>query len=314
MAMRDKLELKEILKNSEAFKSLQTEQAVADVLSRLGWHATQSPYYLDEKTGKSRELDVIAKRYWKAPRKSGDLTARVNVFVEVKSNSDFHILCAGPASQPYSFGNNEYWVGYSEPARRKVEDQLGRFGLERAAVLKFLHKMERATFPKRRMRTSTLRIKPPPAENCFSAFRETNGKTEKDLDNSVLWRATSAVRSAVMSAQRELIDGLMLDLGMSLEISLRMEELPEEAVGTIERHSHTINIYLPVVVIQSRIWSVLPQGPHEIKWARLIQYGTYGDSQDWVDVVNMDNVEEYFSGLNEYLERTFRKVRAKTWP
>ena len=179
--MANQPSLSEILKNSDACKSLRAEQGVAACLARLGWCTRQSPYYLDRKTEKVRELDIAASGYWRKPRKAGDIVARVDLFIEVKTNSDFHILCAGPTDSPVAFGSNEHWIGYSKETHKKVEEQLSRFQLEHEEVLNFLHHVEEMSFPKDTMRTSALRIVPPPIEHCFSAFRETNGKTDKEI-------------------------------------------------------------------------------------------------------------------------------------
>lgn len=311
--MTDQTSLNEIIKRSDAYKSLRAEQDVNACLVRLGWRTTQSPYYLDKKTGKLRELDIVASGYWLKPLKAGDLIAKVSIFVEVKTNSDFHILCSGVAAKPFAFESNEHWIGYSEEAGRKIEERLSRFNLENETVLDFIHHVEKIAFPKHTMRTSALRLKPPPVEHCFSAFRETNGKSEKDLDNSVLWRATLALRSAVQSAQEELNESLATDLATDLEAA-RREKLPfQSATGTIEQHACSLNLYLPIVVIQSRIWSAQSANPEELKWIRLVQYGTFGNTQDWVDVVNFNHLEEYMNAQSKYFDRLFRKARAKRW-
>lgn len=301
----------EILKGSEAYKSLRVEQEVAACVAQLGWITTQSPYYLDVKTGKLRELDIVATGYWQKPNKTGDLLAKVNLFIEVKTNSDFHILCAGSIAKSPPFENNEYWIGYSQETLAKIEQQLGRFHMEHEEILNFLHKVEMIAFPQDAMRTSILRLKPPPIKHCFSAFRETNGKSDKDLDNSVLWRAASALRSAVASSKAERMEGLAGDLGTDLEVARRLRLPFQSAMGTIDIHVRTINLFLPIVVIQSRIWSTLGNDPEELKWVRLIQFGTFGDTQDWVDVVNYNHVEEYLRTQSEYFENSFKKVRAK---
>ncbi|WP_457356367.1 hypothetical protein [Roseateles sp. P5_D6] len=303
--------LPEFLARSEAFKSLRAEAHVAASLKKIGWRTTHSPYYLDDKTGKPRELDVAATMHWTKRRKSGDIWVRVNVFIEVKSNSDFHILFAGPAATPSSFDKNEYWIGYSEATSQKLEERLARFGLSRQEIFNFLHLVEKIAFPRNSMRTSPLRVRPPTIDHCFTAFRETNGKTEKDLDNSVLWRAASALRSAVRSTQLERMDGFAFDVGTDLEVARRHERPFETAMGAIDRETCSLVLYLPVVVIESRIWHAKAEGPEELKWARLIQYGTFGHQQDWVDVVALKNLEEYLDFQFAYFERAFRKARAK---
>lgn len=311
--MTEQTDIIEILKRSEAHRSLRAEHDVANCLKEMGWKVTQSPYYLDKKTKKLRELDVIASGLWIKPLKSGDLHAKVNIFIEVKTNTNFHILLSGTTSNSFSFNGNEHWIGYSDEAQKKIEEMLPRFDMENHNVLDFIHHVEKIAFPKHIMRTSKLRLKPPPEENCFSAFRETNGKTEKDLDNSVMWRASLALRSAIQSAQEELNEGLAKDLGADLEVA-RREKLPyTDAIETIKLHACTINLYLPVVVIQSRIWSSQSSNPKELKWARVVQLETYGNTKDWVDVVNFNHLEEYISTRTEYFDRSFKKLQANRY-
>lgn len=70
---------------------------------------------------------------------------------------------------------------------------------------------------------------------------------------------------------------------------------------------------MPVVVLQSRIWSAHSTEPEELKWFRLVQYSTFGGAEDWIDVVNQRHLEEYLEASSRYFERAFRKVRAKRW-
>lgn len=301
----------DLLLASEAFCSLRAEQEVVACLEKLGWRAVQSPYYMDGKTSKLRELDVVASKHWVVRRKAGDLHARIKILVEVKSNSDFHVLLAGNGGFFHSFGENEYWIGYCEDTQKSIADRLLKREIAREEILDFLTYVEEVAFPRHTMRTAVLRLSPPPVEHCYSAFRETNIKTEKDLDNSVVWRAASALRSAVLSAKQDGIDGMLQDLETAVEMCRRYQEPLSDAIEPIDRESRSIDMYLPVVVIQSRIWSAIGKTPAELKWARLIQHGIAGDSQTWFDVVNLDYWEEYLTMQSSYFEKEFRKAKAK---
>lgn len=311
--MGDASTLSETLKHSEAYKSLRAEQIVAASLTKYGWRTTHGPYYVDIQTGKARELDVAAHAYWQKERAGGELTARVNLFVEVKTNSDFHILCAGRTKDVPSFGSNEFWIGYSLEAHQTIKNRLAGRDYKTEDVLDYLHRVEKLSFPKNHMRTAVLRLKPPPARYAFSTFRETNGKIEKELDNSVLWRATLGVRSAVRAAQREKIDGLAIDFESDVEVARRYKRPLTEAIGSIESHARRIDLYLPVVVLQSRIWSAESESPVQLDWVRLVQHGTFGSGEDWIDVVNLDHLEAYLKTQVEHFESAFKRARAKRW-
>lgn len=305
-------DLTKMIASSDAYRSLVAERDVATHLRTLGWRSSQSPYYTDILTGKAREIDVIATRYWEKPRKSRDILARVNLFVEVKSARDFHILCAGEAASQCSFGSNEHWLGYSSKALVRIEERLLAFRLEHALVKRFMHRVEQIAFPRNTMRTASLRAKPVNAQYCFSAFRETNGKLEKDLDNSVLWRAASALRSSVRSAQNDIVEAMLEDINIDLEVACRRKIDPiEMASGTIERHACTLNLYSPAIIVDSYLWSAQDDNPLEIEWFRFVQLGTYGELLWWVDVVNRRYLNNYFQALSKHFEEFFRTVRAK---
>lgn len=308
--MEDSATIEKKISRSEAFKSLRSEMKVAECLERYGWNVRHSPYYIDPKTGKAREIDVTGSAYWNKPLKSGQLSVRVNLFVEVKSNSDFHILCAGPSGKQSSFNANEHWLGYSEETMDRIESSLHNFNLNFDSVKKILHHVEKIAFPRSTMRTSSLRIAPPPATALFSAFRETNGSGEKDLDNSVLWRAVQALRSAVQGSQADLIDALESDLETDLEAARRTKEPIERALFSVESHACRLNLYLPIVVLQSRIWSAHADEPHELKWVRLVQYDTFGGTSGWVDVVNDRHFEQYIHEISKHFVSAFTKARA----
>lgn len=305
--------IEEKLASSEAFRTLRSELSAVEAMRTHGWAASHSPYYKDVVTGKLRELDAVGRRLWEKNRKPTKTLARVNLFVEVKSASDFHVLCAGAASDQQSFVSNEYWLGYCEETQRRVRQAVEEFGLSKTQSRDFLHQVEQLCFPRHTMRTSALRINPLPAAHCYSAFRETNGDKEKELDNSVMWRAVSALRSAVASAREDMIEGFVGDLKVDLEISRRHNEAPSTNLFTLEHRASTIDLYIPIVLIESRLWSAEGESPEEIPWFRLLENDFIGSSQRWTDVVNQKHFEEYLSALTKHITECYKKVRAKAW-
>lgn len=303
--MTDTTDIVHILKNSEAYKSLRDEKTVASQLKKIGWKVVQSPYYLDDKTKKLREIDVIASKRWRKKTSGKDLTATVKIFVEVKSNSGFHILLSGMTNNSYSFGSNEHWMGYDNKSQDRIENMLSRFQMDNEDVLNFTHHIEKIAFPDYTMQTSELRLKPPQEKECFSAFRETNGKKEKDLDNSVLWRAALALQSSVTSSKEETNKSLVIDLKTDLEVARRDNEDFTSNTSTIESHACSIDFYLPIVVSQSRIWSSEAHEPRELKWARINQLDVYGDADNWFELVNILYLEEYLELRTKYFENEF---------
>lgn len=311
--MEDCTTIEKKLGRSDAYRSLRSEKVISSCVERHGWRSRQGPYYTDAKTGKSREIDLVGSAYWKKSLKSGDLVARVNLFIEVKSNSDFHVVCAGAADHQKHFNSNEHWIGYSQEALNRIESALTKFNMGFEQVKKILQRVENIAFPRNIMRTSSLRISPHPASESYSAFRETNGSTEKDLDNSVLWRAVLALKSAIQSAQADLVDGLLGDLATDLEVARRKNKPFESMLLSVESNACRLNLYVPVVVIQSRIWSADGEVPRELEWVRLVQYSTFGAAEGWVDVVNQRHFDKYIEAVSAHYGSAFKRSRAKRW-
>lgn len=308
--MADPKSLEERLAASEAFRTLRAEREAVDAMGRHGWDARHSPFYKDRATGKFRELDAIGRRIWESIDPKVRITARVHLFVEVKSSREFHILCAGQALSSRRFQGNEYWLGYCEETLSKLGSAAAEFGLKPSEVKDFIHGVEKICFPKHTMRVTHFRIDAMPAVHSFTAFRETNTSLEKDLDNSVLWRAVSALRSAVSSAKGEMIEGIVGDSRVDMEAARRHKKSFISQAGTIDNRSSSIDFYVPIVVIESRLWSAESDTPVEIEWFRLVENNVLGGSENWTDVVNRAHLNTYISAVTEYFERTFANLGA----
>ena len=306
--MADPKSLEERLAASEAFRTLLAERYAVDALARQGWDARHSPFYKDKATGKPRELDAIGRRVWESTNPGARMTARVNLFIEVKSCRDFHILCAGKASPNRRFDGNEYWLGYCEETLARLGSAAAEFGLKPSEVKDFMHGVEKICFPKHTMRVAPFRIDAMPAIQSFTAFRETNTSVEKDLDSSVLWRAVSALRSAVSSAKGEMIEGIVGDSRVDMEVARRHKKPFVSRAGTIDARSASIDFYVPIVAIESRLWSADSHKPVEIEWFRLVENNLLGGSENWTDVVNMAHLNSYVSAVTTYFEHAFAEL------
>lgn len=292
------------LAHSDAFHSIRAEHTALNTLHAHGWQPVHSPYYKDMISEKIREFDLAGRQIWRKKIKDKELIARINIYVEVKSASAFHILCAGKTAQ-HSFGNNEYWPGYCDETKLKIQSALDSYGISLPKSRDYIHKLEKLIFPKSTMLTAPIRITPMPAEQCYSAFRETDTKNEKDLDNSVLWRAISVLRSAINSAKNRSINNLLSNFMLDLEVCRRQKIDFDLALNSVEASSRAIDFYIPLVLIESRLWSALNHEPEEIPWFRFVQHNTYDSSGNWTDVINSKHLDSYLSELSLYLEKTF---------
>lgn len=59
---------------------------VVNYFEQKGWHTLISPYYLDGSSNKSREIDLIAEKYWECYDKLGRVCGTINIklFIECK--------------------------------------------------------------------------------------------------------------------------------------------------------------------------------------------------------------------------------------
>ncbi|WP_447731521.1 hypothetical protein [Aeromonas veronii] len=291
------------LAQSDAFHSIKAEHTALNILNTHGWKPIHSPYYKDMISGKLRELDLAGRQIWCKNIGKHELIARIHIYVEIKSAPAFHILCAGETAQ-HSFGNNEYWPGYCDETKLKIQSALDSYGISLSKSRDYLHKLDKLIFPKSTMLTAPIRIQPMPADECYSAFRETDTNKEKDLDNSVLWRAISTLNSAINSAKNESINKLLSNFTLELEMCRRKKADLTLSLGAVESHSRIIDFYIPLVLIESRLWSALNHDPEEIPWFRFVQNNTYGASGNWTDVINLKYLDTYLSDLAKYLEET----------
>lgn len=76
-------DLKKKLINSPAINSLKQELNIYNQFIKLGWNVDHSPYYLDSNTGKFREVDISARKYWGKNSKA-KYSFGVNFIVECK--------------------------------------------------------------------------------------------------------------------------------------------------------------------------------------------------------------------------------------
>jgi hypothetical protein len=308
------------LTNSTAFKSLSTEQQLTTLLASLKWEANQSTYYLDYSTGKYRELDVIASQYWKSSE-NDKVKVSLKLIIEVKSLSGYHLLFSEAISLPkYSRPRLHYeYIGYLADVpelgmnqKELLLDIVSKSGLKGTEVISFFERFEKALFPDEAIIPYDLAIKPFPDFLKASAFRETNIGGEKELDNSVLWKASQSLRSAVKSIKYDNIHNFHQDLGFVIEWALQTKQDPvnlaiEEAVGRASQ----LDLFHPIIVVDANLWSVDGLVLQSIESCRFLQVDHRGSIDWWADIVSLSNFPTYIENLTKYYRSSFRKVKAK---
>lgn len=306
------------LSKSEAATSLATEGDVARSMASHAWTVTQGAIYTDPKEGKLREIDVLARRAWRTKAEKPK-TVFVSMVVECKTMRGFHILLDGARSPYLGFQSVglAHWIGYSVfDQKNRIRRLLAERDYGREEVIKALHRLDTTAFPGHMARLSGMLVEPPYLE-AFTAFRETNIGTEKDLDNSVLWRAVSALDSCTASLLSDRMNGFFEDLEFSIEVHERHGVEKVRALqSSFEEESRFAWLFHPVVVTDARLWTLRRDGnvPAELRAARYVRSDGIHGINKWFDVVQRDHFEAYFAAITKHYNKSFSKRRAYGTP
>lgn len=298
---------------SASFQSLSSEQTILSVLKDLGWGAIHSCFYVDGKTEKLREIDVLGRRIWERTLKNRQDSADLYLIAEAKSAKGFHLLFS-PLEGSAAFKQaNTQWFGWDEE-QTIIFRMLPDIGLT-AEQTEYVRKaLQKIAFPKGGLRYGRLSVDPPPAEVYASAFRETNIGGEKDLESSVLWRASLSLASAVSSLKQQSLNHLRESLTEEFELAPLVKLDPiGQVIEQLEVHLSTLSLFHPIVVIDAPLWLVKRGELSDIKWCRFQQLDTYGRSEWWFDAVHSEHFQQYAKELTQYYEERYKRARAKPY-
>jgi hypothetical protein len=311
------------LEVSESSRSFATEALVSATLSDLNWKAAQGPLYTDVRDQKLREIDVLAHRVWRYKSKTGDsdTTATVVLAIECKTMRGFNILVNEAPDRDLQFQSTglAHWLGYSyRDDREKIIHVLEKYQYKRSDIVQILKKMEKACYPIELAKVHKFLVRPTPVDLSFNAFRETNVGTEKDLDNSVLWRAVLALDSCTASIMHSRLNCLLDDIATDANA---FEQDGSNSLSvfsmTLERYSAQVWLYHPVIVTDARIWHSSEGSLNEMQVARYVRTDGFGNTNKWFDVVSREHFSSYAKTLAAYYEEKFRLVGGEGqagWP
>jgi hypothetical protein len=312
--MTDKTDIRNRLSQSVSQNSLRAEQRIVSIIRNCGWHAEQSVYYTDSKTEKVREIDVLCQQLWKKKLKAGDLIARLFLLIEAKSTADYHLIFSNSQPQEELQSSNSYWIGYDYKGQDAIVKLMLEAGVSEEDISRTIKQLLDIGFPQGYMRTAQLRIPPLTAPMYASAFRETNIGNEKELDNSVLWRALTALHSAVESIKSSRLNDILGDINRSVKYAPVLGyDSVDEVLDDYERAAQFIDLFHPIVVTESNMWSSTLVDLEEINWCRFVQVRPYGSSYWWADVVRANYFEAYVQNLIKYYEMSFKKSRSNKY-
>lgn len=303
-------ELAKALLNSNAFNSLSVEGEVFEIASKYFPRASQSPYFTDIDTGKLREIDIVAQARYGNTKKN-KLYCSVYFIIECKSNKNFNIIASGqdPDSNRYVM-DCVIWAGADVNNRfEKTRKLLASFFLDNDYINDCLQVLTNIFYRKDGTR-KTLAAEPEIFSNISSypSFRETNIKDEKDIENSVLWRAFQSLSSAQEAFKQDVSEAYekaILNFG-EYKVNNKLYKLELSLDDTLGYLASSIDIIQKIVVIDSPLWKRTNNNIIEpIKYFRLLRQKIGMGYMDFVDVVN----RKYFSEYMEVVSSHYLKMQ-----
>jgi len=295
-------ELTEKLIKSDSIRSLQMESLVANSFSTNGWSTVKGCYYQDKKDNKVREIDCVStcvRQY----EKSGFLL-RIHIVIECKTMKDYHIIVGGADPKADFFSTTYSWFGRFKDNKTFIVELIDRKGLTDSTINRVMTEMEEYFYPHEPKRITDMNINPYGCDVCSSCFRETNSKIDKELDNSVIWRASQALKSAITSFQIGFNENIKDDMREYFS-KLKRRNLIQDAErkkfhAQIDLITNCIDIYHPIIVTDAQIWMSNNDQLQRINKFRFSETGLMASMKWWYDVVSSEYISEYISNICEY--------------
>ncbi len=303
-------ELSQKIKKSDAFKYLKAEQLIHQELEKNNWVAHHGSFYKDPSTNKLREIDIVGERRWNKEHKvlDSNIYLQIDLIIESKSISNYHLLFSGLRKATVEhFRSNEDWVGYDDYSKEKIKEKLSNENIPLSKIKEILKILEEASFPDDTAVISEFMIKSFPVLETFTTFSETNLGNIKELDNSVLWKALSAIESCIKSKKNQSIESMLSNLMMDLKYNTSANSLSER-LFLFKDAPLSIRYFHPIVVIDSKLWSTTEDKPFELKWCRFYLEKNDFFSNWWCDIVSRNHFSEYLSSLSEHYKGKVNKI------
>jgi hypothetical protein len=263
------IDLRAKLTGSQAYKSLVAERDVISACKRLGWKVIHSCYYDDPNENKIRELDVLATQTWtKAKGKKRAISVQLCLLGECKSAIGYHLLFSDePFRSLLTHGRYAHWLGDPGEMNGKILNFINSLGLDAAQRIRILNRFEEIAYPRDYAITAPFLVDPMPAPFEPSAYRETNTQGERELENSVLWKAVRSVGSAMKSFQDAFWGTCVSDFNSAVQYAtLKGHRISEELETAFERRVDTVVLFHPVVFIESHLWKMSGQDVEPVQW------------------------------------------------
>jgi hypothetical protein len=299
--------------NSPSVRSLQAEQRASAILARLRWTCHQGAFYRDEKEGKLREIDVVARQMWKRGRAHKEQIVRLNLILEAKSARDWHLVFAGGQREKRAGHTTRVWSGHlGHDSYVWLREVLRLNHVPEEVMPDLIARFEAQAFPDDCALLADLFTEPPHAGVTATAFRETNVEKEKDLESSVLWRAMSALRSATSSLGEGVRSWHADIFKLSSPKPYSWTNLQAEFDLACQESVRYVDTFHPIILIDSHLWlSREGRQPRRITTCRFYQLSAIGGVEWWCDIVHSSVFEQFARELSGFYARFFRQQGAR---
>ena len=303
--------LQDKLISSDSLRSLRDETTIAQSLSELGWNATVGPTYADAITNKSREIDVRARRHWATASKP-KLNAKITLLCESKRMDGFHLVFAdSPSKIPSRLISMAHTVWLGDSSRENdamLADILVKLGMKSNNCDRFIDSLESISHPDGSALVSKLMISPFKGLPSATTFKETSIKSEKDIDNSVLWRACQALNSVMTACKNSLRADIQDDLEFAARFGKLNKTFIKDFTEAYIRKVSVIQIFHPVVVVDAKLWMVRADELEQVPTCRFIQRSASDEEVTWYDVVSRVEFDSYAKTMSKYYEQEFAAI------
>lgn len=300
--------IKEKLLGCPSIKSLRDETSIAKTLSSLGWHSTVGPVYFDVSTNKLREVDVRARRSW-VTKSENPIQVNVQLLCETKTMSGYHIIFAdSPSQTPKSLLAMSYavWAGnFGRENQDIMLESFTRAGIEQDSADRLIDSFRQISYPDGFERVQPFKTAPPDVPYSATTFKETSVDKEKELDNSVLWRASLVLNSVMESCRKHFDEETKLEFEFAAKHGVMNNSFIETFAGAYQRRVSGLKLFHPVIVLDASLWMTSGDDIIETSCCRLIQRSATDDAVLWYDVVTRDGFADYAKSVTEYYDNKF---------
>lgn len=298
------------LLKSDAYKTLSQELTVHNHFQKRKWLVVNSCFYDDPKEKKIREIDIVATMGVGLKKKHG--VTRVHAVAECKSMAGFHVI----ANDWCDTSNEEQctisWFGSNKENREFLLHTLIDCDVPSESITYLMSKFDLWFPPYQPRSISHLEFEPYGEWSGCSGFKETNIGSEKDLDNSVIWRASQSLKSATTSFTN-MHNEMQRHEFLTTFRAISKNEYPKNHSRLTKYFNEMVNLldfYHPFIVTDAKLWISNGKGLKETGVLRLYEREIMDEISWWFDVVSYRNIEKYITGLCTHYESL---ARTKKW-